>query len=55
MRPDLPVVLMSGFGGAQLQQRAADAGIRRVLSKPLERTELARAIAAALELGVRSM
>ena len=48
MRPDLPVLLMSGFGGAQLQQRAAAAGIRRVLSKPLERTELARAISAAL-------
>jgi signal transduction histidine kinase/ActR/RegA family two-component response regulator len=48
MRPDLPVLLMSGFGGAQLQQRAVDAGIRRVLSKPLERTELAREIAAAL-------
>ena len=49
LRPELPVLLMSGFGGAQLQQRATAAGIRRVLSKPLERTELARAIAAALE------
>ncbi|MGM9487543.1 ATP-binding protein [Ideonella sp. YS5] len=48
LRPDLPVLLMSGFGGAQLQQRAAAAGVRQVLAKPLERTHLARAIAAAL-------
>ncbi len=49
LRPGLPVLLMSGFGGAQLQRRAADAGVRRVLAKPLEREALARAIAAALD------
>jgi signal transduction histidine kinase len=48
LRPDLPVLLMSGFGGAQLQQRALGAGVRRVLAKPLQRAELARAIAACL-------
>lgn len=51
LRPDLPVLLMSGFGGAQLQQRAEAAGVRHVLAKPLERAVLARAIAAALGPG----
>jgi len=45
LRPGLPVLLMSGFGGTQLQQRAQAAGVRRVLAKPLQRDELARAIA----------
>jgi signal transduction histidine kinase len=49
LRPDLPVVLMSGFGGAQLQQRAEAAGVRRVLAKPLARAALARTIAEVLE------
>jgi signal transduction histidine kinase len=48
LRPDLPVLLMSGFGGAGLQQRADAAGVRSVLAKPLERAALARAIAAVL-------
>lgn len=50
LRPGLPVLLMSGFGGAQLQQRAQAAGIQRVLAKPLQRDELARAIAGCLEV-----
>ena len=41
LRPDLPVVLASGYGGAQLDQRARDAGIRVLLAKPLTRQELA--------------
>ena len=48
LRPDLPVLLMSGFGGAQLQQRAQAAGVRQVLAKPLQREALARAIAGTL-------
>ncbi len=42
--PDLPVLLISGYGGALLASRAAAAGVTRVLSKPLRRTELARAL-----------
>lgn len=41
----LPVVLVSGYGGAQLARRASDAGVARVLMKPLRRDELARALA----------
>ncbi|MDE2371950.1 MAG: response regulator [Burkholderiales bacterium] len=43
--PALPVLLVSGWGGAQLAQRAAAAGVTRVLAKPLQRAELAQALA----------
>ncbi|MDE2398704.1 MAG: response regulator [Burkholderiales bacterium] len=43
--PGLPVLLQSGYGGARLAQRASAAGVARVLVKPLERAELARALA----------
>jgi signal transduction histidine kinase len=43
--PRLPVLLVSGYGGALLAQRAAAAGVTRVLAKPLPRAELARALA----------
>lgn len=48
IRPGLPVVLTSGWGGARLEQRAAAAGIAACLGKPLTRTALARALAEAL-------
>ena len=41
LRPDLPVVLMSGYGGAQLQARARAVGIREILRKPLQRKDIA--------------
>lgn len=44
LRPDLPVVLASGYGGDQLEARAREAGIRVVVAKPLTRAELARAL-----------
>jgi signal transduction histidine kinase len=43
--PRLPVMLVSGWGGAQLAARASAAGVDRVLAKPLQRAELARALA----------
>ena len=42
--PSLPVLLVSGYGGALLAQRAAAAGVSRVLTKPLQRADLARAL-----------
>jgi signal transduction histidine kinase/ActR/RegA family two-component response regulator len=48
VRHDLPVLLVSGYGGVSLAERAAVAGVTRVLAKPLQRTELARALAQAL-------
>ena len=43
--PHVPVLLVSGYGGALLAQRAAEAGVSRVLTKPLQRADLARALA----------
>lgn len=43
--PNLPVLLISGCGGAFLASRARAVGVTRVLSKPLQRAELERALA----------
>ncbi|MBX9793659.1 MAG: response regulator, partial [Burkholderiaceae bacterium] len=42
--PQLPVLLVSGYGGPQLAARAAAVGVTRVLAKPLQRAELAQAL-----------
>ncbi|MEY8876725.1 MAG: ATP-binding protein [Leptothrix sp. (in: b-proteobacteria)] len=43
--PNLPVLLLSGYGGALLASRAASCGVTRVLTKPLQRAALAQALA----------
>jgi len=48
VRPDLPIVLMSGYSGAQLAERAHAAGVGEVLRKPLVRRDIAEALARAL-------
>jgi PAS domain S-box-containing protein len=48
LRPDLPVVLMSGFVTPALRQRALDIGVAEVLNKPLAAADIARALARAL-------
>jgi PAS domain S-box-containing protein len=48
LRPDLPVVLMSGYVSPALLQQARAAGVAEVLGKPLAAREIARALAAAL-------
>jgi PAS domain S-box-containing protein len=48
LRPQLPVVLASGYGGPQLEDRAAAAGVTVLVKKPLRRAELARALERAL-------
>jgi CheY-like chemotaxis protein len=48
LRPALPVIVMSGWGGEQLGARALAAGVTAVLAKPLRRATLARAVAEAL-------
>jgi signal transduction histidine kinase/ActR/RegA family two-component response regulator len=48
MRPDIPVILMSGYSGTQLAERAHAAGIGEILRKPLESRDLADALARAL-------
>ena len=41
LRADVPIVLMSGFAGAQLHERVRALGIRELLSKPLQRKDIA--------------
>jgi signal transduction histidine kinase len=43
--PHVPVLLVSGYGGALLAQRAASVGVTQVLTKPLQRAEVATALA----------
>jgi PAS domain S-box-containing protein len=48
LRPDVPIVLMSGHGGAPLAHRAQVIGVTEVLHKPLQRADLAESLARAL-------
>ena len=48
LRAELPIILMSGHGGAPLEQRAAVIGVKEVLHKPLRRVDLAESLARAL-------
>jgi signal transduction histidine kinase/ActR/RegA family two-component response regulator len=47
-RTDLPVVLVSGYIGPMMAERAAAAGIAEILKKPVQSHELASALARAL-------
>jgi len=49
VRPELPIVLMSGYSGAQLTERARATGVAEVLRKPLVRRDIAEALARALQ------
>jgi CheY-like chemotaxis protein len=41
LRPDIPIVLMSGYSGTSLHERARAIGIREVLRKPLQSKDIA--------------
>jgi PAS domain S-box-containing protein len=41
LRPAVPIVLMSGYSGAQLHERAREVGIKEVLRKPLQSRDIA--------------
>jgi PAS domain S-box-containing protein len=45
VRRDVPIILMSGHGGARLADRAAGIGVNEVLHKPLQRSDLAESFA----------
>ncbi|HEY3252653.1 MAG TPA: ATP-binding protein, partial [Polyangiaceae bacterium] len=49
LRPELPVVIASGYGGPELRRRARDAGVSQVVNKPYESGTIAQALAAALQ------
>jgi PAS domain S-box-containing protein len=48
LRPGIPIILMTGYGGTQLANRAAEVGLNEVLRKPLHRLELANSLARVL-------
>jgi PAS domain S-box-containing protein len=48
LRPAIPIILMSGYGGTQLTNRAAEIGVNEVLRKPLHRRDLAESLARVL-------
>ncbi len=50
IRPDIPVILMTGFGSEELMNRAARIGMSEVLRKPLRRAELANSLARVLDI-----
>ena len=45
LRPNVPIILMSGHGGAALAQRADAIGVEQILHKPLRRADLAESLA----------
>jgi predicted ATPase/signal transduction histidine kinase/GAF domain-containing protein/CheY-like chemotaxis protein len=49
LRPNSSIILMSGYGGPQLRERAQDAGVFEVLRKPLVRRDIAEPVARALQ------
>jgi signal transduction histidine kinase/ActR/RegA family two-component response regulator len=50
LRPDISILLMSGYSGAQLLERAQAAGVLEVLRKPLVRRDIAEPVARALQV-----
>jgi len=54
IQPRLPIILMSGHGGAQLAQTAAAVGAQEVLRKPLQARDLAESLARVLGAAYRS-
>ena len=48
LRPDIPVIVMSGFGGDGLADRLAQAGVSELLHKPLVARDIAQALHRAL-------
>ncbi len=48
VRPDVPAVLVSGYGGPDLNEAAAAAGVQAVLMKPLAAADLAQCLATVL-------
>jgi signal transduction histidine kinase/CheY-like chemotaxis protein len=49
LRPDASVMLMSGYSGIQLSERARAAGVIDVLRKPLVRRDIAESVARVLQ------
>jgi YesN/AraC family two-component response regulator len=44
LRPDVAIILMSGYSGAPLDERARAVGIHEVLRKPLQSKDIAECL-----------
>jgi DNA-binding NtrC family response regulator len=49
LRPEISIILMSGYSSAQLSERAQAVGVIDVLHKPLVRRDIAEPVARALQ------
>ncbi|MCW5625702.1 MAG: PAS domain S-box protein [Burkholderiales bacterium] len=54
IRPDIPILLISGYTGPQLSRQAASIGIDLIVTKPLEFRTLSEALARTLASATRS-
>jgi signal transduction histidine kinase/ActR/RegA family two-component response regulator len=52
-RPDLPILLVSGYIGPMMTERALAAGVSKILKKPVPSSEMAAALAEVLGRDVR--
>jgi len=50
LRPDMAIILMTGYGGGKVMTSAAEIGLAEVLRKPLRRHDLAESLARALDI-----
>jgi CheY-like chemotaxis protein len=48
LRPDIPILLMSGYTGKQLEDRAHASGVTEVLQKPLVSRDIGESLARVL-------
>lgn len=48
-RPDIPIIICSGFNSSMNEEKAKEMGIRRFIMKPIIKREVARAIRQALD------
>jgi CheY-like chemotaxis protein len=49
IRPTVPIIVMTGYGGSQLANRAAEIGVNALLRKPLHSRDLAESLARVLQ------
>jgi CheY-like chemotaxis protein len=53
MRPEIPVILSSGFNEAEISRRFASAGLAGVLQKPYTLSAITRKVSEALQVIMR--
>ena len=49
IRPSVPIIVMSGYGGPQLANQAGEIGVNALLRKPLHSRDLAESLARVLK------